>query len=151
MKKLVRFGVSIDEELLEKFDSFIGNAGYQNRSEAFRDLIRARLLEEELNKKNKAAYAVLTLVYAHEKPQLAKKLTAIQHEYSAQIIITNHLHLDHDTCMEVIFLKGKAESLENLRSALSALKGVQHSKLVFTALYNSHSSAPHIRHEQHNH
>jgi CopG family nickel-responsive transcriptional regulator len=151
MKELVRFGVSIDDDLLEKFDSFIEHTGYRNRSEAFRDLIRARLLEEELNKRNKAVYAVLTVVYNHDKPQLAKKLTAIQHEYGGNIIVTNHLHLNEGTCMEVLLLKGKAEALENLRSSLSVLKGVEHSKLVFTALDNEQTSTHHHHHEHKHH
>jgi CopG family nickel-responsive transcriptional regulator len=133
MKSLARFGVSIDTGLLARFDHFILNHGYTNRSEAFRDLIRLRLVEEDVRNESTLAFGVLSLVYDHHKRELEEKLTDLQHRHYTAIIATTHVHVDHDNCLEVILLRGKVGFLRKITSSLSSLKGVKHSKLVLTS------------------
>jgi CopG family transcriptional regulator, nickel-responsive regulator len=134
MKPLTRFGVSIDTDLLKRFDQFIEGTGYLNRSEAFRDLIRGRLVEEEIRKPSTNALGVLSLVYDHHKRELEEKLTDLQHHHHASVIAATHVHVDHDHCLEVILLKGKVGTMQHIASSLASLKGVQHSKLVLTSI-----------------
>ena len=133
MAELARFGVSIESALLQRFDKFIKRAGYVGRSEAFRDLIRAKLIEDEIENDEAEVTGVLTLVYEHHQRELDKKLTAIQHDFHHNIISGTHVHLDHDNCLEVILLKGKAKVIKTIGLQLSSLKGVKHSKLVLTS------------------
>jgi CopG family transcriptional regulator, nickel-responsive regulator len=134
MKSLTRFGVSIETDRVNRFDAFLESTGYRNRSEAFRDLIRARLIEEEIQKKNASVLGVLSIVYDHHKRELESKLTAIQHNHFANIITLTHVHVDHHNCLTVILLKGKAGDLQMLGASLAGLKGVKHSRLVFTSI-----------------
>jgi CopG family nickel-responsive transcriptional regulator len=152
MKPLTRFGVSIETDLVNRFDAFLEGTGYRNRSEAFRDLIRARLVEEEIQKKNAPVFGILSIVYDHHKRELESKLTAIQHNHFASIITSMHVHIDHHNCLEVILLKGKAGDLQLLAASLAGLKGVKHSRLVFTSidqLSTEHGDNPH--HDPHKH
>ena len=152
MKPLTRFGVSIETELVNRFDAFLEGTGYRNRSEAFRDLIRARLIEGEIQKKNASVFGVLSIVYDHHKRELESKLTAIQHNHFASIITSMHVHIDHHNCLEVILLKGRAGDLQLLGSSLAGLKGVMHSRLVFTSvdqLSTTHEDKHH--HDPHTH
>ena len=132
MQELKRFGVSIEATLLRRFDRLIRASGYHNRSEAFRDLIRARLVEEEIKQPTTIAFGVLSLLYDHHTRELEEKLTELQHEHHASVIATTHVHVDHAHCLEVILLKGRVEILQSLAGALASLKGVQHSRLVLT-------------------
>jgi CopG family transcriptional regulator, nickel-responsive regulator len=132
-QNLVRFGVSIDADLLEKFDKFLDRGGYGTRSEAFRDLIRARLVEERIQNPDEEAMGVLTLVYNHHQRDLEEKLTDVQHHAHHHIITTTHVHLDHDNCMEVILLRGKVGVVRSLATALASFKGVKHSNLSVTS------------------
>jgi CopG family transcriptional regulator, nickel-responsive regulator len=133
MKKLTRFGVSIDTELINRFDRWIESTGYRNRSEAFRDLIRARLVEENIRNASASGFGVFTLVYDHHKRELEEKLTDLQHHHHKLIIATTHVHIDHDNCLEVILLKGTIGEIQNITKSLSSLKGVKHSKLTLTS------------------
>jgi len=133
MKTLSRFGVSIETGLLQRFDRFIDSTGYSNRSEAFRDLIRARLIEEDLQIASTKALGVLSLVYDHHKRELEEKLTDLQHHHHTSVIAATHVHVDHDNCLEVILLKGEVKTMQHIASSLSSLKGVKHSKLVLTS------------------
>jgi len=144
MPPLTRFGVSIDSALIRRFDRFLKKHGYPNRSEAFRDLIRARLVEEEVRDDFTHALGVLTLVYDHHKRDLATRLGQVQHDHHASIISTAHVHIAHDTCLEVILLRGHAGDLRTLASAIATLKGIQHSKLVLSSTEDQH-------HDPHNH
>ncbi|MFW6149736.1 MAG: nickel-responsive transcriptional regulator NikR, partial [Atribacterota bacterium] len=103
MSHLVRFSVSLEKELLKRFDYRINEQRYKNRSEALRDLIREDLVVEEWQKDEKVA-GTITLVYDHHKRGLVQKLTSLQHEYHNIIISTQHIHLDHDNCLEVIIV-----------------------------------------------
>jgi CopG family transcriptional regulator, nickel-responsive regulator len=134
MGKLVRFGVSLEAELLERFDALLARSGRRNRSEAFRDLIRARLVEEDLKDGTAATFGVLTLVYDHHQRELQERLTGVQHHHAELIISTLHVHIDHHNCLEVILLKGDVTRVRALGAALAGFKGVMHSRLVLTAV-----------------
>jgi CopG family transcriptional regulator, nickel-responsive regulator len=131
-QSLVRFGVSIEHDLITKFDRYITKAGYGTRSEAIRDLIRARLVEEGIQDPKAAATGVLSLVYDHHQRELEDHLTGLQHDHHEQIISTTHVHLDHHNCLEVILLKGSAGEIRAIGAALASFKGVKHSSLNLT-------------------
>jgi len=133
MKEIVRFGVSLEKELLHKFDSLIGEKKYPNRSEAIRDLIRENLVKREWVKGEKVA-GVIALVYDHHKRELVNTLTDIQHHYHSLIISTQHIHLDEDNCLEVVVVRGKPKEVESLADRLKATKGVKHSSLIMTTI-----------------
>jgi len=133
MADLARIGVAIDEDLLAKFDKHIGRKGYGNRSEAFRDLIRDDLINEEVADPAKQVVGSLTLVYDHHVRLLSEKLTELQHEHHESIVSTVHVHLTHHDCLEVLVLRGKSGELRQIADRLLATKGVKHGKLVVTA------------------
>ena len=126
MGKLTRFGVSLDEELLEPFDALCAVKGYSNRSEAIRDLIRKALVVEEWQQADGQGAGTLTLVYDHHKNDLARRLTQMQHDEHDIIIATLHVHLDHHNCLEVLILKGEAARVRALADKLISCKGVKH-------------------------
>ena len=126
MGKLTRFGVSLDEELLEPFDALCAVKGYSNRSEAIRDLIRKALVAEEWQQADGQGAGTLTLVYDHHKNDLARRLTQMQHDEHDIIIATLHVHLDHHHCLEVLILKGEAARVRALADKLISCKGVKH-------------------------
>lgn len=126
MGKLTRFGVSLDEELLEPFDALCAVKGYSNRSEAIRDLIRKALVAEEWQQADGQGAGTLTLVYDHHKNDLARRLTQMQHDEHDIIIATLHVHLDHYNCLEVLILKGEAARVRALADKLISCKGVKH-------------------------
>ena len=126
MGKLTRFGVSLDEELLEPFDALCAVKGYSNRSEAIRDLIRKALVAEEWQQADGQGAGTLTLVYDHHKNDLARRLTQMQHDEHDIIIATLHVHLDHHNCLEVLILKGEAARVRALADKLISCKGVKH-------------------------
>lgn len=132
MGKLVRFGVSLDEGLLARFDPFIEQQGYKSRSEAIRDLIRERLVAEEWKGERGPAMGVLSLVYSHEVRELSKKLTDIQHHHLGIILSTTHIHMDEHNCLEVVILKGQARAIQEVAGQLLSAKGVKHGKLITT-------------------
>ena len=126
MGKLTRFGVSLDEELLEPFDALCAVKGYSNRSEAIRDLIRKARVAEEWPQADGQGAGTLTLVYDHHKNDLARRLTQMQHDEHDIIIATLHVHLDHHNCLEVLILKGEAARVRALADKLISCKGVKH-------------------------
>lgn len=128
MEKLFRFGVSLEKSLLDKFDKLIRNRNYTNRSEAFRDLIRQELIKKEWQDGKKIAGAI-TLIYDHHKRELVNKLTDIQHDFQDVIISTQHIHLDHNNCLEIIAVKGRSSEAQKLSDILKAIKGVKHTAL----------------------
>ncbi len=125
MAKLVRFGVSLDKDLLDKFDRLIEKKNYTNRSEAFRDLIRQELVKREWSEEGEVA-GTITLVYDHHQRELARKLMDIQHNNGENIISTQHVHFDHHNCLEVITIKGDSRKVRALADVLKAIKGVKH-------------------------
>lgn len=133
MAELSRIGVAIDSDLLTKFDELIAQRGYTNRSEAFRDLIRDELVEKSWEEPDSEVVGSVTLVYDHHVRMLNEKLIDMQHDYHHNILSTLHVHLDHDNCLEVLVVKGKAERVRKLADALIATKGVKHGRLTITA------------------
>lgn len=123
MDKLSRFGVSIGRDLLDRFDALIAERGYASRSEAFRDLIRGSLVEDEWRKGSEVAGAI-TLVYDHHKKDLVNRLTGLQHDAHDLIVSTQHIHLDHDHCLEIIAVRGHAVAVRRLADSLRSVKGV---------------------------
>jgi CopG family transcriptional regulator, nickel-responsive regulator len=142
---LSRTGVSIDSDLLDEFDRFIEKQGYTNRSEAFRDLIRDRLVSTDVKAPNAEVVGSITLIYDHHSRLLPEKLTDIQHRHHGEIISTVHAHLDHDTCLEVVVVKGKSKQIQLLADLLISIKGVQHGRLVMSSPAIRHSSASQVR------
>lgn len=133
MKNITRFGVSIDTPLIRRFDQWMSRSGYTNRSEAIRDLIRARLVEEDIQSPVTDGLGVLSLVYDHHQRELEEKLTDLQHKHHRVIIASTHVHVDHDNCLEVVLLKGKVGLLQTVAKELGSFKGVKHSKFVLTS------------------
>jgi len=133
MKNLTRFGVSMDDELLRKFDHLIEKKGYSNRSEAIRDLVRDKFVEENVTDENKIVFGVLTTVYDHHQRELDEKLTEFQHDNYKSIISTTHIHINHHDCLEVIIFKDKAGKIKKISDKLLSFKGVKHGKLVLTS------------------
>ena len=124
MKKsaLHRIGVAIDEELLERFDELIERRGYENRSEAFRDLARAELIKDGTERLNAEVVGTVTIVYDHHVRLLSEKLNELQHDHHKNILSTLHVHLDHDNCLEVIVVKGKGREVAQIGNTLIATK-----------------------------
>jgi CopG family nickel-responsive transcriptional regulator len=131
MKKLVRFGVSLDRHLLDDFDRLIAGKNYATRSEALRDLIRDNLVGQEWDE-NKDTVGTITLVYDHHVRDLTEKLTDIQHDYQRLILSAMHVHLDHAHCLEVLAVRGKGREIRKIADRLIATKGVKHGKLTMT-------------------
>lgn len=132
MSEIIRFGVSTDERLLEKFDALIAEKGYVNRSEAVRDLIRNTLVEDQWADTEADAVGTVTLVYDHHATDLSDKLTEQQHSHHEEILSTLHIHLDTHHCLEVIVLRGRAGEIKRIADALICTKGVKHGKFVAT-------------------
>jgi len=128
MSKLFRSGISLDKELLDAFDRLIREKNYTNRSEAFRDLIRQELIKKEWHKGKEIAGAI-TLIYDHHKRELLNKLISIQHDFQKLIISTQHIHLDHNNCLEIIVVKGNPRQAQRLADTLKSVKGVKHAGL----------------------
>ena len=132
MGETIRFGISIDDELLESFDRLIEEKGYLNRSEAIRDLIRGALVEEKWEGGDAETVGTVTLVYNHHVRDLSDKLTEQQHVHHDQVISALHVHLDAHNCLEVLVVRGKARDVKKIADELIGVKGVKHGKLVMT-------------------
>ena len=128
MSEIVRFGVSLEKELLEKFDRLIKEKKYPNRSEAIRDLIRENLVKKEWIEDKEVAGAI-TLVFDHHRRELINTLTDIQHDFHQLIISSQHIHLDHDNCLEIIVVRGKPIEVRGLADKLKSAKGVKYGSL----------------------
>ncbi len=129
--KTIRFGVSLDEDLLNQFDGMIEKQQYASRSEAIRDLIRKSLIKEEWENDEDIAGAVV-LVYDHHVRQLKDKLDKYQHRHHREIISTVHCHLDEENCMEIIIVQGKSSSIKKFSDFLIGTRGVKHGQFVAT-------------------
>ena len=128
MANLVRFSVSLEEALLAKFDKDIKKDNYPTRSKAIKDLIREKLVKKEWVK-GKNIMGAIILVYDHHKRELANKLTDIQHDFHDAVISSQHVHLDHDNCLEVVIVKGKPKEVEELTRKLKTTKGIKYCSL----------------------
>ncbi|MEW6103999.1 MAG: nickel-responsive transcriptional regulator NikR [bacterium] len=125
---LFRFGVSLEKELLEKFDSLIKKKNYPTRSKAIADLMRSEFVKEEWHK-NKETAGAITIIYDHHKRELVNSLMDIQHDFGNIIISSQHIHLDHNNCLEIIAVKGSPLKIQELSNTLKAVKGVKHGTL----------------------
>ncbi|MFP3983171.1 MAG: nickel-responsive transcriptional regulator NikR [Desulfurivibrionaceae bacterium] len=125
---LKRFSISLEDNLLTDFDRYIEQQQYNNRSEAIRDLIRKVLVRREWET-DKQVMGVISLVYDHHQHQLQEKVTEIQHASHQHIVSTTHVHMDHDNCLEVIIVRGKAGAIRKLADQLIALRGVRDGNL----------------------
>lgn len=128
MSGLFRFGVSLEKELIDKFDRLIKEINYTNRSEAIRDLIRQELVKKQWQEGKRIAGAI-TLVYDHHKRELVNKLLDVQHDFQKIIVSTQHVHLDHNNCLEIIAVKGSPVQAQKLSNILKSIKGVKHTTL----------------------
>ena len=129
-KKITRFGVSIEPDLLEKFDKMMKKKKYTNRSEAIRDIIRENLIIEHVKNPTTEVIGTLTMVYDHHTGPLVDRLLEIQHDHYKEILTTTHIHIDHTTCLEVLVLRGQAQNIQKLADTIKALKGIKHGELV---------------------
>ncbi len=127
-----RFGVSLDNELLEELDRLVHQKRFPNRSQAIRFLIQQSIVEEKMDTDNVVAGAIV-INYDHNKKELHEKVNGMQHEYHCLILAGQHIHLDDHNCLEVISVKGKAYKLKKLADKLRAIKGVKHGELVLTS------------------
>ncbi|MCD6423438.1 MAG: nickel-responsive transcriptional regulator NikR [Elusimicrobia bacterium] len=128
MSRLKRFGVSIEEKVLKNFDSYIKKKKYPTRSKAISDLIVKELVKHEWLKGN-TVVGVISLVYNHHKRDIVEKLTDIQHDFYDVIISSQHIHLDHNNCFEIVIVRGKPDKIKNLSEKLAGTKGVKYSNL----------------------
>ena len=133
MADLSRIGVAIDSDLADRFDRFIAKQGYTNRSEAFRDLIRDRLVNEAIESPDTFVVGTINLIYDHHSRLLPEKLADLQHSYHEAVIATTHVHLDHHTCLEVVVVKGASKQVRKLADLLIGIKGVRHGRLVMSS------------------
>ncbi len=132
-KNIVRFGVSIEEKLLGRFDNLIAEKGYVNRSEAIRDLIRDMLVSQQIEDPDSESFGTLTMVYNHHHGDISDRLNNVQHDFFANIISTTHIHLDAHNCLEVLILKGKAGQLKTIADMILSIKNVKHGKFVIAS------------------
>jgi CopG family nickel-responsive transcriptional regulator len=132
MGELSRIGIALDSDLLKRFDRSIEKSGYTNRSEAFRDLIRDRLVRERTAAPDSTVVGTVTLIFNHHAHGITEKLTEAQHEHHDLVVSTSHAHLDLDSCLEVLIVHGSAARVESFADNLIGLKGVQHGRLVMS-------------------
>ena len=132
MPGLVRFGVSIDSDLLRQFDDLIARRRYVNRSEAIRELLRERLADLRLQRSNAKAVGAVTIVYNHNRRELLQRITDLQHDYGQLIRSSVHVHLDREDCLEVIVVAGPVKKIVGFADSLIGTKGVRHGKLSLT-------------------
>ncbi len=128
-----RFGVSMDGDLLAAFDQRIEQAGYSNRSEAIRDLVRDYLVEQRIQAPDAHVIGTVTIMYDHHSRLLGERLTDLQHDHHDAIRCTTHVHLDAHNCVEVIVLSGTSAQVREIAEGLISTRGVQHGRLVMTA------------------
>jgi CopG family transcriptional regulator, nickel-responsive regulator len=133
MSNLVRFSVSLESDLLERFDGYCRDGRFATRSEAIRQLLRQTLTRQAWADDAADAAATLTLVYDHHRTNLTEKLLELQHRHTDMVVSTMHVHLDHDNCLEVIVLRGRAGALQEMAAELRGLKGIHKGELVLAA------------------
>lgn len=138
MHHLSRFGVSLEDELLKAFDKSIEGLGYQNRSEAIRDLIRDHLIQKKVGQGADDVIGVVSLVYDHRTHRLTDVLADLQHKAQVAVNASLHIHLDEHNCLEVIVIRGRSDKVHEVAGKLIATKGVQNGKLVTTTAEMKH-------------
>ncbi len=129
MSDIIRFGISLPQKLSDDFDQYIRNAHYTNRSEAIRDLIRNELVQQEWQPPRTQVAGAIIFIYDHHVRNLVDKIIAIQHDFYQLILSSQHIHLDHDNCLEILALRGESGQVQTLYRKLKAIKGIKHSSL----------------------
>ncbi|NCF06257.1 nickel-responsive transcriptional regulator NikR [Kosakonia sp. MH5] len=124
-----RVTITLDDDLLETLDNLSEQRGYNNRSEALRDILRSALTQESTQNSEQQGYAVLSYVYEHEKRDLASRLVATQHHHHELSVATLHVHISHDDCLEIAVLKGKMGDMQHFADDVIAQRGVRHGHL----------------------
>lgn len=132
MSVLERFGVSMEDELLQRFDELIEKRGYTSRSEAIRDLVRQELVTDEWADPNAEVIGTVTIVYEHHEHELANVLAEMQHQCHGSIICSTHVHLDAHNCLEVIIVRGSSATIRRIANSLISTKGVKHGEICCT-------------------
>jgi len=134
MKKetVSRFSISLPPSLLQQLDGMATEKGYDNRSQAIADMIRAQLVEHRQKFGTEEIAGTITLVYDHHKQHVQAALTDIQHDHHQVIVSSIHVHLDHDNCLEVLVVRGKADIIKKIADELTTAKGVKHGQLTVT-------------------
>jgi len=128
MSELVRISISLEADLADELDRLVSRAGYENRSEFVRAMVRERLVDEDWVQ-GREVLGTVTLVYDHHQPGIGDKLTELQHEYHTNVLASTHIHLDHGTCAEMIMIRGKPDVLRALTDGMRKVKGVLHAAL----------------------
>ena len=128
MSGVFRFGISLPKDLINKFDKLIKEKNYTNRSKAFGDLIRQELIKKEWLEGKEIAGAI-TLIYDHHKRELLNKITDLQHDFQKIIISTQHIHLDHNNCLEIVAIRGNPKEAQQLADTLKSTRGVKYTTL----------------------
>ena len=131
MAHLVGTGISLESNLLTRFDRVIRKKGYKNRSEAIRDLVRDFAVAEDVEE-DRLVVGTLTMVYDHHRPKLSERLIEAQHHAENRVLAATHVHLDHHNCLEVIIMKGRSSEVRQIADRILSLRGVKHGKLVLT-------------------
>ena len=132
---LVRFSITMPENLLGELDDYAKRRGTrQNRSEALRDIVREHLVDDALRVPDEVVAGSITMVYDHHTPGLAAQLDKIQHRHHAEVVSTMHVHLDHDTCLEIVAVRGQGRIIANMADCMLGLKGVRQGKLTCVAV-----------------
>ncbi|MBC7602769.1 MAG: nickel-responsive transcriptional regulator NikR [Ramlibacter sp.] len=150
-----RFTISLDDKLADHFDELITASGYDNRSEAVRDLIRERLDRKGVDEMTaQQCSATATYVYDHHDHTVTEKLLAVQHDHHDLVVASQHVHLDHDYCLETVVLRGPTKAVRACGEQLLALRGVHHGRVHLIPLASegrghSHPHAPGAKHKHH--
>ena len=138
MSEIVRFSVSLEDDLLDEFDRYCRQQQFATRSEAIRQLLRDTLTKDAWTGESQDAAGTLTLVYDHHRPQLRQRLMKLQHDHNELVVSTLHAHLTHDLCLEVIVLRGAAGQLRQIAAQLKGLKGIYKGELVMASAEHRH-------------
>jgi CopG family nickel-responsive transcriptional regulator len=128
---VTRFSISLEEELLKELDRYVTDNKFPNRSQALRYLIEKNTVEKKWHCNNIVTGAIV-MIYNHHKKEILSKSNEIQHNYYDAILSTQHFHLTHDICLEIIAVKGKAKILTELSNKLIGIKGIKHGKLIMS-------------------
>lgn len=134
MSELQRFGISMPDDLLQRFDEVIGQQGYANRSEAIRDIVRDYLIQRHSEQPGGEIVGTITIIYDHHTRGLESRLVQIQHEDVDAIRCSTHVHLDDDNCIEVLVVRGRAEAVRMIADSIISTRGVKHGRLTCTSV-----------------
>ena len=150
MSNVFRMSVSLEADLVEQFNRYCEQGRFATRSAAVGQLVRDALTDRSWQTGDGNATATLTLVYDHHKSKLTDRLMEMQHSHPDLVVATMHVHLDHDNCLEVIVLRGKARQLREMAAGLRGVKGVHTGKLVL-ATTEDEGDEPHPHGHGHGH